>query len=100
MAIPFRVWLQRTHRKLLFDLPKAEAHALFDSFVAAYNAGRVDPDLLRGDTMSEAAAALPRTAHKWVLKLSAADAEQLASVADGVTAALKLISSNTASRGR
>jgi hypothetical protein len=87
MSVPFRLWLKRSRSLLLFDLPKDEARRLFDAFVEAYNKGAIDGDLLQDKYAVEEAASLPRTSHKWALKLSGNERQQLETVRDSVTAA-------------
>ena len=86
-ATQFRIWLKQRDVNL-FDLPRDDAKRRFVEFVAAYNAGTVDPVLYGDEKQVQAAAddAGPRTGYTWgfAKSLEADDRHTLDSLRDAV----------------
>ena len=81
-SLPFSVWLLRTSKQRLLDLPKDDAKKAFSRFTQCYNEGRTAPDLVIGNVagLSAEVEAGRRTSHVWGMRLSAADEARLESL--------------------
>lgn len=98
-APEFRLWLQREKRMILFDIPKDQARNIFRrEFVPDWNDGVLDPIYYSGDDSKilDASEGLVRTSHRWNIRISGTEADELETVADSV--AVASISSNTFAR--
>ena len=81
-SLPFSVWLLRTSKQRLLDLPKDDAKKAFSRFTQCYNEGRTAPDLVLDNVagLSAEVEAGRRTSHVWGMRLSAADEAKLESL--------------------
>mmetsp|Transcript_16906 Transcript_16906/g.37559 ORF Transcript_16906/g.37559 Transcript_16906/m.37559 type:complete len:172 (-) Transcript_16906:3554-4069(-) len=81
----FRVWLKLTKGSYFEDLTSKDARKIFEKdFVKDFNKGRLSAMFYDGNIPHDIRAATVKSQHKWGIKMSKQETEQLADLAEDV----------------